>query len=385
LGPAVRLQSMRRVCSDNEIVVFARERRGGYGMSYPEWNEIKDAILEGREVPMIEDDMPTFMGQPYAKTSSDLEGADVVIIGSSFVSGQGDTWFGMDKKEWTFSSKRVRQQSASHSSGYIQDFDLDIFEHLKIVDYGEAELDEEVFYNKTYETVTKAQRAVESKVNDALDVGAIPIVIGQNSPCGSYSIAKPIAERTKGNVGVISLDAHWDIEPIDLDTMDNRVAGAVAWKSKLYEFHSNLKHKNLIEIGERGIPWEPKEIIRSFLKKGTHFYPMWKVRQIGIEALCNDLSFAYDETDAVYVHFDMDILGGAGPAPGDILGALALPIGMTDYEVIRLAHEIGKRGLDGFSFICIPPGSDVIYRTIVYVIIYMLAGLAQVKKESMGN
>ena len=47
---------------------------------------------------------------------------------------------------------------------------------------------------------------------------------------------------------------------------------------------------------------------------------------------------------------------------------------MTDYEVIRLAHEIGTRGVSGFSFICIPPGSAVIYRTIVYVIMFMLAG-----------
>jgi agmatinase len=70
----------------------------------------------------------------------------------------------------------------------------------------------------------------------------------------------------------------------------------------------------------------------------------------------------------------MDVLGGAGPAPGDILGELAEPIGMSDYEVIRVAHEIGKRGLAGLSFICIPPGSAVIYRTIVYVIMYMLAG-----------
>jgi agmatinase len=70
----------------------------------------------------------------------------------------------------------------------------------------------------------------------------------------------------------------------------------------------------------------------------------------------------------------MDVLGGAGPAPGDILGELAEPIGMTDYEVIRIAFEIGKRGANGLSFICIPPGSAVIYRTIVYVIMYLLAG-----------
>jgi len=77
------------------------------------------------------------------------------------------------------------------------------------------------------------------------------------------------------------------------------------------------------------------------------------------------------------VHFDMDVLGGAGPTGGDILGELAEPIGMTDYEVIRVAHEIGLRGLSGMSFICIPPGSPVIYRTIVYVITYLLAGIAK--------
>jgi agmatinase len=48
---------------------------------------------------------------------------------------------------------------------------------------------------------------------------------------------------------------------------------------------------------------------------------------------------------------------------------------MTDYEVIRISHEVGLRGLSGLSFICIPPGSAVTYRTIVYVITYLLAGL----------
>ena len=49
---------------------------------------------------------------------------------------------------------------------------------------------------------------------------------------------------------------------------------------------------------------------------------------------------------------------------------------MTDYETIRIAHEIGRRGLTGMSFICIPPGSAVVYRLIVYIIMYLAAGLA---------
>jgi agmatinase len=342
-------------------------------MAYPGWEQIKQDIYEEDAVRMISPETPTFMRRPYAASKAELEGADVVIIGSTYVAGSGEKLWDVPREEWAAAAKRVRQQSARYPSGYIQDLDLDVFEHLHVVDYGDAALDQETGHKKTYESVIAAQRAVEDKVNHALDAGAIPIVISQNSPCGSYAIAKPIAERTDGDVGVISLDTHWDIQPLDRDTMNPRIAGAASWKAKMYEFHGNMPVKNLVEIGEQGMG-EEKERVRHFLAQGAHFYPMWKVRQIGIEALCTELRHAYAGTEAVYAHFDMDILGGAGPAPGDILGDLAEPIGMTDYEVIRLAHEVGLRGFSGLSFICIPPGSAVVYRTIVYVIMYMLAG-----------
>jgi len=348
-------------------------------VKYPEWSELRETLLRGRDVPMIEADMPTFMGQPHAISQDDLEGADVVIIGAPYVASWGP-YSGVSKEEWIAAPKRVRQQSAKYLEGYLQEFDLDVFEHLRLVDFGDAAIPPEVFDKPTVGNILAAQRAVETKVNQSLDAGAIPIVIGQNSPCGSYAIAKPIAERTRANVGVISLDTHWDIQPLDRLTMDPRIAGSGSWKAKMYEFHDNMLQKNLVEIGERGMSGGSKEDIREFLRRGTHFYPMWKVREKGIEWLCKELRHAYEGTEAVYVHFDMDILGGAGPAPGDLLGELAEPIGMTDYEVLRLSYEIGRRGFNALSFICIPPGSAVIYRLIAYVIMYMLAGNIIAKK-----
>jgi agmatinase len=345
-------------------------------MSYPEWEVIRENLFDTKEVPMMNEDTPTFMRRDLANSPEDLEGADVVIIGSSYVSSTEDMFWGNKTAEWAAAAQRVRQQSSRYFSGYIADFDLDVFEHLKVVDYGDAAFDRAAFTEMTYETIIKAQRGVEEKVNDTLDAGAIPIVIGQNSPCASYAIAKPIAERTDGDVGVVSLDTHWDIEPLDEWTLDPRVAGAASWKAKMYEFHENMKIKNLIEIGERGM-LEYKDTIRKFLNQGANFYPMWKVRRMGIEKLCEELDPAYNGTSALYAHFDMDVLGGAGPAPGDLLGEMAEPIGMSDYEVIRLGYEIGKRGLDGLSFLCIPPGSFVTYRVIVYVIMYMLAGIVE--------
>jgi agmatinase len=343
-------------------------------MSYPSWDVIRDSVhVRHRYFPMIDADEPSFMGQPLAGSPADLKGADAAIIGAGYVAGWKD-YAGVPKSEWVAAPKRVRQQSIRYQSGYVQDFDLDVFEHLRVVDFGNAAIPPDVHDKPTAENILRAQAAVEEKVNQALDAGALPIVIGQNSPLGSYAIAKPIAERTQGAVGCISLDTHWDAREFDRLTMDPRVAGSGDWKRKMYGFHDNMPVRNLVEIGERGM-LERKETVREFLDRGAHFYPMWRVRtELGIEGLCRELRHAYDGTQAVYAHFDMDVLGGAGPAPGDILGELAEPIGMTDFEVIRIAHEIGRRGLAGMSFICIPPGSAVTYRTIVYVIMYLLAG-----------
>ena len=322
---------------------------------------------------MIEPDMPTFMGVPHARGPGDLTGADVAIIGAPYVASWGP-YSGVSKDEWIASPKRVRQQSVKYYSGYMQEFDMDVLELLRVVDMGDADIPPEVKDNPTADNVLAAQKAVEDIVNLALDAGATPIVLGQNSPCGSYAIAKPIAERTKGNVGVISTDVHWDNEPLDVLTGDPRIAGSGSWKAKMYEFHENIIPRNLVEIGERAMSGGRQKNIKTFLDAGANFYPMWEVRKNGIEWLCEELSKAYDETEAIYVHYDIDVIGGAGPAPGDLLGTLAEPMGMTDYELLRLSYEVGLRGFTALSFICIPPGSAVIYRLIVYVIMYMLAG-----------
>jgi len=342
-------------------------------LSFPEWKDIRDFLAPGNaseyglkesDYPMIDDETPTFMRQPLATRPEDLKGADVVIIGAPYVAGD---FVGIPKKVWAAAPKRVRQVSSLYF-GYLQEFDLNLLKHLKILDFGDAECEVEEL---TADNVLKAQRAVETKVNQVLDAGAIPIVIGQNSPCGSYAIAKPIAERTKGNVGCISIDEHWDIgynrsTTLDNDTMDSRIAGPGCWKSKMYEFHKNMHPMNLVEIGERGM-FESQKLVRGFLERGAHFYPMWKVREIGIEQLCREIRYAYEGTDAVYVHYDMDVLGH------ESFGTMCEPIEMTNYEVFRLSLEIGKRGFNGLSFICIPP--DMIgYKAVVYVIMYMLAG-----------
>ncbi len=355
-------------------------------MSYPNWEQVKAEAFDGsfltlKNLPMIDSETPTFMARPLAKSPEDLSGADVVIIGSAYVAG-AEEYAGVARAEWMAAAKRVRQQSNRYLSGYIQEFDVDVFEHLNVVDYGNAPVPASCLETLTADNILEAQAEVERKVNDVLAVGAIPIVIGQNSPCSSYAIAKPISEATDGNVGMVSLDTHWDSEPVDDLTGDPRIAGSANWKLKTYENLNNFHPKNLVEIGERGM-LENMEIIRNYLKQGANFYPVWRIRrELGIEGLCKEFDHAYNDTEAVYAHFDMDVIGGEGPIPGDILGELGEPMGMSDYEVLRVANEVGLRGLAGMSFICIPPGSNVVYRLITYIIMFLMAGLIEGRKDA---
>lgn len=174
-----------------------------------------------------------------------------------------DEYAGVPKTDWL----AAPQQSIRYKSGYIQDFDLDMFEHLNVVDYGDADIPEEANHIQTPEVILAVQRAVEDKANDALNAGALPIVLGQKSPCGSYTIAKCVSEHTTGEVGVVSLDTHWDVERIDAVTMDPQIAGGSSWLQKTLEFQPNINTRHLIEIGPRGM-LEDKEIIRELLANG---------------------------------------------------------------------------------------------------------------------
>src|ERR1700730_242143 len=186
---------------------------------YPSWKEVSGSdAYEGKHYPRLADDIPTFLGVPHAVSKEDLKGSDVVVIGAPYVAGWGSDFAGVGQEVWLASGARVREQSVRYSS-YILDFDMDVFDTMKVVDYGDALIPPRANTEATVDVILEAQAAVEAKVNDALDVGAVPIVIGQNSPCGSYAIAKPVSEHTRGSVGMVSLDTHWDSRHMDRSTM----------------------------------------------------------------------------------------------------------------------------------------------------------------------
>ncbi|CAJ0995177.1 hypothetical protein SODG_006127 [Sodalis praecaptivus] len=80
--------------------------------SYPTWEQtLAGKTWRNVHFPRIKEDMPTFLGVPYAINEEDIQGADVVIIGAPFATGWGKKYSGVDKMEWLAATTRVRQQS----------------------------------------------------------------------------------------------------------------------------------------------------------------------------------------------------------------------------------------------------------------------------------
>ena len=66
---------------------------------------------------MIKADTPTFMGCPRAISPQDLFGADIVIIGSPYVTSWTDEYAGVAKSEWLAGPK---MRSGNNSFGMHQ-------------------------------------------------------------------------------------------------------------------------------------------------------------------------------------------------------------------------------------------------------------------------
>ena len=94
--------------------------------------------LSSLSIPKIDSVTPTFMRRKFAASVDDLEDVDVAIIGAPYVASWG-SYSGVEKSEWIAAPRRVRQQSARYTSGYMQEFDLDVFDHLNVVDFGDAD------------------------------------------------------------------------------------------------------------------------------------------------------------------------------------------------------------------------------------------------------
>ena len=318
------------------------------------------SLMRGTEVPILREGVPSFFGMPVAHTPRELAGADVAVIGipagtAASPGRRSDEWSGFEE-----APANVRRHSIRYG-GYLPELDLDAFEHVSVVDYGDAE----IVPGDPERSIDKVAR----KVREVLEAGCRLITLGGCVPAANYAVIKGMATSTSGRVGVISLDAHGDCMPSFGTPGSDTKPVAGTWQARMWERYPNIDGTRHVEIGMRG-PRNLRKMVEMYREKGAHWYPAARVREMGIAAVCREaLPFAFDGTARAWFSLDMDVLDiGALPDWGDE------PIGLSSLEVMTTVHEAGKSGVDALSFQFVAPRSAAAASVVGYTTVYLLAG-----------
>ncbi|MCD8084051.1 MAG: arginase family protein [Clostridiales bacterium] len=308
--------------------------------------------------------VPSYLGLPVAKTPEDLKQYDFAVLGVPWEGGCTIGGF----SSCVLAPKTIRETSIRYT-GYLPDYDIDIFDTMTLCDYGDA-----TALNGSYELTFAS---IREKYGELIDAGCIPIVFG-----GDHSIAYPtiseLAKRHKKRVGVIHFDAHLDNYP---SFGDDPLARCSPF-NRLYQ-DENMDPTKIVHLGIRGPRNHPQER-KEARKYGATVITAKEVKETGYQAAIQKaLAIAKKDTDVLYVTVCSDALDGAANPQGPID-----PCGLSSFELGMMINECGAAGACSFDFVEIYPethGPHIGAHTANYFAIYFMNGVARGRLENPGK
>lgn len=317
--------------------------------------------------------VPTLFGAPHARSTGDLEGADIAFLGvpwqapvpDSRIGAAGASYFGTNLTPQTFRTNSIKY------GGYLPELDVDVFEQLKLVDYGDVEIaaDHARTFDNTVNQVRRIARA-----------GAIPFTIGGNSGPSTYGVLKGVAMEADGPVSVVNFDAHHDnLEgEIEDDPAWNPRWGST-WARRILDLE-NVDPARYTQFGLRG-PRNDRGVFDRFLAKGVKrenihtFWETYRARRTGFEDWIESaLAPSIEGAAKVWLAVDPDVLDmSVSPDFGDE------PLGLHPEELCWGAYTVGRlagrQRFGGVAFMAMPFDAMKLHWVMMYVFLYAMAGV----------
>jgi agmatinase len=218
---------------------------------------------------------------------------------------------------------RALRALAYINGGYHLDLEIEIFDHLSAVDYGDA-----IVRHGLWEP---SAQAIRDRVGEIAGRGIIPIVLG-----GDHSITWPSASavadaRGHGSFGIIHFDAHADTA----DHIDGNLASHGTPMRRLIESGA-VRGANFVQVGLRGY-WPPADVVQWMREQGMRTHFMQEIWERGAVAVLDDvIAEALDGPDAIYLSVDIDVLD-PGFAPGT---GTPEPGGLAPADLLRMVRAI---------------------------------------------
>ena len=296
----------------------------------------------------------TFMKAPYCEDVRKVGEYEVAFVGIPF--DTGTTY----RPGARFGPQGVRRISAVYD-GYSVDGAVDLFEELDMCDAGD------VFVipgniEKTFDQVTKA-------VSHVYTSGAFPVLCGGDHSLG-YPNVRGIAPHIDGNVGIIHVDRHIDMQDMDMDERMHTTPWF--WTTHGHEsadLHSSHRdHSHMHDVGLSNCP--PKNLVQMGIggwygsrpgsqvarERGSSVLTMTDIEDLGIKgAAQRALELAWKDAKAVFLSYDIDSID-PGFAPGT---GTPEPGGLNPREALELVRLVAREGLCGMEVVEVSPPYDV--------------------------
>ncbi|MEX1107089.1 MAG: agmatinase [Ilumatobacteraceae bacterium] len=281
---------------------------------------------------------------------------DVAVLGAPFDLGT------TNRPGARFGPRALRTQAYEPGTFHVP-LGLEIFEHVEVVDVGDAYC--------PHGQVEQCLDNIRAKVAEVAKLGIIPVIIG-----GDHTVTWPAATAVAewhgfGRVGMVHFDAHADTA----ESIDGNLASHGTPMRRLIESGAILG-RNFVQIGLRGY-WPGQEVWDWMGEQGMRWHLAEEVHDRGLDAVLTDaIAEAMDGVDHLYVSVDIDSIDPAY-APGT---GTPEPGGLVPADMLRAMRRLAiETPLVGFDVMEVAPAYDHADCTVNVahrLIMEILAGLA---------
>ncbi|HUT74481.1 MAG TPA: agmatinase [Armatimonadota bacterium] len=289
--------------------------------------------LSTSDVARLYGDVPPFMAIAQVRNLAKLD-ADAAIVGMPY-DGLATFRGGATRR----GPQEIRKFSLLFG-GYNFDWDLDVFEHLRVADVGDVD----VAPGDNAESYAR----FEARLGAVLAAGAVPISLGGDHGI-TYPAVKAVSEHHGDPLGFLVFDTHLDLsESFGGDRLTR--ASPILRISEL----EAVDPKRIAIIGARG-PRNLPEWTPLYRQLGISVFPMEQVESEGIESVTEKARRIATAGGArLYVSIDIDSVdpayapGTNSPEPG----------GLTAREILRGLRVAAREGFAGFDVVEVSPDFD---------------------------
>jgi agmatinase len=334
-------------------------------MSEPN-RELSPGMREQLELGYVFGGLATFAQRPFLADPEQLDAwrPDVAVVGAPFDIAT------TNRAGARFGPRAIRSQ-AYEPGTYHLDLGIEIFDHLEVVDYGDAHC--------PHGQTEVGHANIRARVHEIASRGIVPIVLG-----GDHSITWPAATAVAdvhghGNVGIVHFDAHADTA----DIIDGNLASHGTPMRRLIESGA-VPGDRFVQVGLRGY-WPPADTFAWMREQGMVWHTMQEIWERGFAAVMDDaVGEALAKADHLYVSLDVDVLDPAH-APGT---GTPEPGGIVTADLLRMVRRLAlEHDIVGMDVVEVAPAYDVSDLTVNVahrMVFEALAGMAVRRRDRSG-